>query len=221
MPFDIKRVNGLRGYRCNYSECDFGSNKLNIVKEHINKVHANQNPFNCVKCDASFKEKINLRIHIKGVHSETVFRCDWPQCEFETKYRANWRTHRKIHTGVKGLRCGWPACEAMFFTNSKLREHLRFFHNKERPFACVWPGCEDAFKDQNNLDTHINRVHTGHKPFKCSKCTKSYTRKGCLRVHLNIVHNKCKYKCDLCQFRTHRMLHLKAHQNLCQNSQNS
>ena len=55
------------------------------------------------------------------------------------------------------------------------------------------------------------RVHTGEKPFKCDLCTKSYSEKSNLRVHMFRFHTGtllehwddyfCRFSCDVCAWK--------------------
>lgn len=49
---------------------------MNVHKKHDEKVKLWQNPIKCEKCWMFFKGKINLRSHIKAVHSTITYECD-------------------------------------------------------------------------------------------------------------------------------------------------
>ena len=57
----------------------------------------------------------------------------------------------------------------------------------ELRFKCMIAGCDKFFKKSCNIKDHI-RLHSGIKPYKCSECTKTFTQKGNLKKHFNIMH---------------------------------
>ena len=70
-----------------------------------------------------------------------------------------------------------------FTTNTALRQHNVEVHSKSKPeFNC--PMCNKKY----HVAQHISEVHEGIKPHQCKLCSESFSRKGSLKNHVNIVH---------------------------------
>ena len=59
--------------------------------------------------------------------------------------------------------------------------------------------CSKTFSRKTSLKVHIAAVHEGLKPFECPKCDKKFGRKEHLKEHVVVVHDKIKrFKCHIC-----------------------
>ncbi len=73
------------------------------------------------------------------------------------------------------------------------------------------PLCMGIFKGRPSLNTHL-LTHTRVKEYSCSKCSKQFTQKSTLEVHVKSVHLKIKpYKCSVCNSTFSQSTALKGH----------
>lgn len=87
------------------------------------------------------------------------------------------------------FRCG--ECTKSFGSSKNLNRHIKFVHNKIRPFPCE--ECDKSFCSTSHLNRHINYIHTKKKPFPCEECEKSFSCTSNLIKHIRFVHKKKKY----------------------------
>ena len=60
-----KKVNPRRKmHHCSYEDCDYQSNRISNLKNHI-RVHTREKPFKCDQCCYTSSNISNLRVHVK------------------------------------------------------------------------------------------------------------------------------------------------------------
>lgn len=96
-----------------------------------------------------------------------------------------------LHTG-KTVKC--PDCDKKFSRASCLILHRRE-HTGEKPYAC--DRCPNRYKQKGHLTRHID-VHNGVK-HKCTVCSKEYSKRWSLKMHMFSHSNEKPYKCDMCR----------------------
>jgi uncharacterized Zn-finger protein len=61
-----------RQFKCDWNQCYEEFLRYDLLETHINKVHQNLRPFQCHKCDKSYKSQKILNNHLKNVHENNV-----------------------------------------------------------------------------------------------------------------------------------------------------
>ena len=172
----------------------------------------------CPICDKHFKEKRNIKIHIKRVHeNQKNYKCDLCNYRCYRKFEMLLH-HRNIHskefldTKVLCTECG-----RTMRNNSDLRRHQQKQHLKIKRFKCescdftsfeksatILHGrthlsfknrdffpcdhCGKVLSTKNTLKYHISSVHKKVKPHICIVCSKSFSQKSGLTLHQKTVH---------------------------------
>ena len=96
----------------------------------------------CMLCLAAFKEKKNLNIHIKSVHSDKKLKCDLCDLEFNRSYslKRHMKTHAKSTQGnnqevskrPKNCKYICMQCLGLFTTNKNLNRHVAAAHGESK-----------------------------------------------------------------------------------------
>ncbi|CAB1332032.1 unnamed protein product [Coregonus sp. 'balchen'] len=190
--------------------------------------------FKCDQCDATFKRKDTLNVHIQVVHDgHKKYKCDLCEKAFVTP--SVLKSHKKTHTGEKEKIC--PYCGQKFASNGTLRVHIRSHTvapvgmqreaerergaeegqcgstgGSERPYQC--PYCDKAFSKNDGLKMHI-RTHT-RAQFEELVCDLSFSLKKMLSRH-KLTHNPNRpmAECSLCHKKFTRNDYLKDSQIRC------
>ncbi|RXG68530.1 Krueppel-like factor 7 [Armadillidium vulgare] len=89
----------------------------------------------------------------------------------------------------------------------------------KQPRSNQCPYCEYESTTPTNIKVHIRYKHTGERPFQCSECSKTFTSKSDLNVHLRVHTGERPFVCNICQktftYSSHRSFHMKtAHSKL-------
>uniref|UniRef100_A0A1Q3F363 Putative c2h2-type zn-finger protein n=1 Tax=Culex tarsalis TaxID=7177 RepID=A0A1Q3F363_CULTA len=151
-----------------------------------------EEPLKCPKCPYTTIFKSNYYshqlTHLRREHK--TYPCKEPGC---TKTCASLRllqSHRESHSSVICETCG-----ARLPTTSRLREHIKRFHESD-PLPCEY--CQQTFKLSTDLRNHIRNIHLSDRVFKCETCGLEFRRKTTLNVHESRHSDVYNFPCQQC-----------------------
>lgn len=104
----LTHKDNAKNFLCDKCEMTFSTKGSFTVHSRI---HNGEKPFVCHLCTETkaFAQKINLQRHMKTIHNENIFKCDWCQLSFEKKGE---------------LREHWTVCENFRNRNEPLDEFI-------------------------------------------------------------------------------------------------
>ena len=188
-------------------DCMEGFLKASEYKEHCNKVHNNDRPFECLVCGKRLSSMGILKNH-SGIHSgNRPFHCTACNKSFLTK--TNLDDHLRKHVNAREFEC--QVCQKRFNLKGALRQHEKV-HKEDKPFKCDY--CSMAFPRGPSLWRHV-RTHTGEKPYRCDICGKTFARVENCAEHRRIHTGQRPYVCKICNktfrdsgnFSNHKKIH--------------
>ena len=139
----------------------------------------------CPKCDKEIKANY-LKMHIEITHNDAKFTCD--QCGKSFKNKHQMRLHVKMHSSdhTESFKC--EICDESIPQYGSLRRHIYRKHGgrKFNPVTCE--ECGKQLGDKSKLTKHKDSVHLNKKPFKCDICQLNMSRIDNLKQHKLKVH---------------------------------
>ena len=119
-------------FKCLTCEKEFNSkDKLNRHKKN----HKTSREFNCHICDNGFayKWKRELDTHIKIIHENVRYKCDFCQGQFKSK--SYLRLHkRNVHENRRTFKC--DTCDLAFKDKKHLNAHVKSLHQRTYLIKC-------------------------------------------------------------------------------------
>lgn len=152
VPVDGNKINI---YKCSFENCDKSFLTSSLLREHI-RIHSDKNkcphcPFvaktnstldshilyrhqtvrnyECSICQKTFKQRGDLRAHVRRHQILEPYKCD--KCDFETLNEEGLATHVKLHDRNHDYCC--HICQKVFSRGNNLTRHLKIQHKLALP----------------------------------------------------------------------------------------
>ena len=160
---------------------------------HKNEFHKMGNRFECEICNKSFTRRLTLKQHESIFHDgkdlklpPKIHQCN--QCP--RSFRSEWFLNRHIKVThdpyTEILKCDYDGCKSTFKLETRLNEHKRNKHERERiqcdlcKKSISWAGFEN----------HLNSVHLNKRTFNCEFCNRSWNKKPYFINHMKKIHKE-------------------------------
>ncbi|XP_006816930.1 uncharacterized protein LOC102801975 [Saccoglossus kowalevskii] len=174
------------------------------------KQHVGKNVIKCLICKMKFRNKDELSTH--QATDDHIQLQKWEAKSHELQVTSRKECMNKVTKlvmvdGKCRYRCN--ICQSVLGSKG-VQAHI-YSHTGDRPFKC--PMCEQTYKLREDLNLHI-KCHLGIKEKKCPHCDFSTVRSGCLKRHIDAIHNKGQEKnfiCEICGARFYSSSLLKTH----------
>ena len=126
--------------------------------------HSEDRLFQCSECSRTFKNKENLKVHVKRIHLKIQsFKCQDCPSQFTTnvELQSLWK---RIHMVISwSFTCN--ECEKTFRLEEAVKRHQHRVHVGNKKNICNI--CHKYFYSKMDLKKHES-VHTEERPHKCS-----------------------------------------------------
>ncbi|CAH1964189.1 unnamed protein product [Acanthoscelides obtectus] len=168
------------------------------------------NSFQCIYCYKSFRQKYDIKKHVRKLHKEKVeeFEEIFKSCDLKIQYKYR----------IGRFTC--PKCGKHYVQKSTLSRHLRYECGKQNQFKC--PYCPKTTRQKYDIKLHVSKIHQERRIPECPACKKTYKHKRNLWRHLKY---ECgvdpQFVCNICSraFRYKSQLHMHTMTHLKQSSQ--
>ena len=91
-----------------------------------------------------------------------------PHCDYFTDDRFRFERHLTIHSDERPFSCTYDGCEFKSKHESSLANHIKFVHQKVKPYECHVCGHKCSMK--SSLRTHMRSHLSTHDPDSCLQC---------------------------------------------------
>jgi DNA-directed RNA polymerase subunit RPC12/RpoP len=139
--------------------CSQNFKDVKYLASHLSYVHSTARPYQCTKCDKSYKRRPELRMHMQ-THQDTMeYSCE--KCGKAFHRKRILKIHMTTHLSEAEKRYACHLCSHRFSKKSFLVNHLTT-HSSFRRFACEV--CGSQVKTRDSLKQHRKRVHKLNTP---------------------------------------------------------
>ena len=170
-------------YRCGI--CDSILETKIILDQHYNASY-HETLFTCEKCEYSFSQKGNLKLHVESVQ------------EGKKPTKNDGEKHiDSVHEKKRPFKC--EICNKHFLKRNHMTEHVRFIHEKKNLFKCDI--CDYGSSRKGDWKKHVaakhpmkenvEPIHEKKKLFKCG--ISDYGSSSDLKKHVVSVHEEQKH----------------------------
>lgn len=142
-------------YRCD--KCPATCGRKTDLRIHVQKLHTADKPLTCKRCDKTYPDRYQFKLHLKTHEGEKCFKCEL--CAYSSISARHLESHMLIHTDKKPFAC--DQCEQSFRQKQLLKRHKNLYHNptyiaptpREKTHECHV--CQKAFRHKGNLMRHL------------------------------------------------------------------
>ena len=193
-------------------DCTFSTHWKGVLATHIKRSHTSTSYKNvrCDICDKSFKSTFEYREHNRARHKG---KCNF--CDYSTKCLDTMKVHLKnCGKNVKKYKC--DNCDFKISNKMMLSKHKSKVHGKE--VKCEY--CDFSTENRTHIVKHMERCRKSTKEMFCEHCSKRFTIKSCLSMHIYYKHKDIEKetKCKHCDFSSATNHSLNNHMKECQKS---
>lgn len=173
--------------------CKKAFREKSVLKNHI-LTHTGKKEFECSICKKKFFRKSKLDIHMR-IHSDNKpYKCEHCNRSFAVIYY--YRKHVKKHAVKKEFEC--HICKKGFHLKENYNCHL-LSHDKSKRKRCE--KCLKTFLKDSLLKNHNclgMPVKSAMSQFLCSQCSRNFSSKSQLLIHLKEHRGEDVFYCKIC-----------------------
>ena len=135
-------------------------------KAHLKYAHSEVKSELCNHCDARFKQKKNLRVHLENIHGINLMKENY--CESSDK---------------NIFKC--DKCQREFSYKKNLDAHMKRQHHDVTVYECE--KCQSKFSHKRTLVAHVKAKHETHqRELACTDCGKKFSQRKILLQHMKV-----------------------------------
>ena len=158
--------------------------KLKCTGYGLKKLKKQEKKLKCpdTNCDKIFPYVKSLNHHMKEVHPDMKFKCQYCPCMYKT-HNARYKHE---HTHFQLPYCCHYCIKHFLFPG--LRDHHESQHTGTNLLPCTWPGCKQQLSSKDALRQHVD-THTDER-HSCDQCDKTFNTIPNLKQHIKGAHGE-------------------------------